>query len=443
MCWLLCLLVQVALPQAYTSKDQYTGNWETPESWVPLWDLPVTDIKGIDIAIDGNITVNDSLAISGNSCSLTINDTLEIKGNLSLGNNVTLTINDNGILIVRGTLTINNLTHIAANGYFIITGNIKNITSNFSGSFTSNDNPVKLFVGGMVHTVGLGDYTDYPVLKCNDPVTVPYPNSNCSYGNFADLMNDPIYAYFKSKCTESTAGSNSPVCAGETINLTTSEGTGYSWSGPDGFTSNEQNPSITNATVSMSGTYTINAISADGCTDTANVSVIVNAYPVADAGIGQELNGVHETTMNAMVSATETGEWSLVSGSGNIQDIHSPATAVTELSGGENVFLWTVNNAACMSSAEVIIVVNELMIPSVVTPNGDGKNDFFLINGVAEPPELIIFNCWGNVEYTNDNYQGNWEGRNNGGVQLPNETYFYILKFKNGEIRKGSVLIRR
>ena len=147
--------------------------------------------------------------------------------------------------------------------------------------------------------------------------------------------------------------------------------------------------------------------------------------------------------MKAELSSSETGEWSLISGSGHISDIHSPTTRVTELSIGENIFLWKVRNGNCEASAEVKITVYDLFIPSVITPNGDGKNDYFKISEIIGQVELIIFNRWGNEEYTNDNYLNDWDGRNNKGEELPNDTYFYILKFENGKIKKGSVLIKR
>jgi hypothetical protein len=60
-----------------------------------------------------------------------------------------------------------------------------------------------------------------------------------------------------------TASSNSssanPLCIGQTLNLTSTglAGATYSWSGPNGFTSNQQNPSVANASVNASGTYTV------------------------------------------------------------------------------------------------------------------------------------------------------------------------------------------
>jgi hypothetical protein len=57
--------------------------------------------------------------------------------------------------------------------------------------------------------------------------------------------------------------------------------------------------------------------------------------------------------------------------------------------------------------------------------------------------ELIIINRWGNEEYTKVNYLNDWDGRNNKGAELSADTYFYILRFENGRIKKGSVLIKR
>ena len=110
---------------------------------------------------------------------------------------------------------------------------------------------------------------------------------------------------------------------------------------------------------------------------------------------------------------------------------------------GENIFLWKVRIANCEDSAKVKITVNDLFVPSVITPDGDGKNDYFKIGEIIGKVELIIINRWGNEEFTNANYLNDWNGLNNEGQELPNDTYFYIMKFENGTIKKGSVLIKR
>jgi len=729
------LPIQTVFSQ-HSSKNNYTGAWETPTSWSPTWAVPQTNINPYDITINGYITVNGSLSFSGTS-DLIINDTLVIIGDLSLEDNCDLTINNNGIIIVRGNLHMHNHSNIIANGYLIITGGIDKHGPNNEGSVTSNDNPVKVFVGG---TISPGDLTDnepdYPALNCTAPITIRYAHSSCSYGDMTDIITDPIYSFFQSTCIMAiptiTAGGPTTFCTGGSVTLTSSAGTSYLWSnaattasinittagsytvkvtnssgcqsaasaakavtvnalpatptitaggpttfcdggsvtlsssagsnylwsngettasinittsgsytvqvtnvsgcqsalsaatvvtvndvpatptitagGPTTFcaggsvtltssagtsylwsngattpsinitTSGSYNVQVSNASgcqsaasaakvvtvnalpgtptittggpttfctggnvtitssagtsylwsngattqsinVTTGGSYTVQVTNPNGCqsipstatvvtvnalpviptvtasgplilcaggsvtltsgagttylwstgatTSSINVTaagsytvkvtnasgcqsatsettiVIVNEKPAAIAGPDQELKFVFETQMKAELSSSEKGEWFLISGSGHIIDIHSPITRLTELSIGENIFLWKVRNGNCEDSAKVKITVYDLFVPSVITPDGDGKNDYFKISEIIGQVELIIFNRWGNEEYTNGNYLNDWNGLNNKGTELPNDTYFYVMKFENGKIKKGSVLIKR
>lgn len=82
------------------------------------------------------------------------------------------------------------------------------------------------------------------------------------------------------------ATSNSAICEGDMLNLMagTITGAGYSWSGPLGFSSAQQNPSINNAPVAASGTYTVIA-TVGGCTSSpGTVTVVVNPSPVVNIG---------------------------------------------------------------------------------------------------------------------------------------------------------------
>ncbi len=72
-----------------------------------------------------------------------------------------------------------------------------------------------------------------------------------------------------------TAGNNSPVTAGNTLNLTSSGGTTYSWSGPNSFTSTSQNPSIATVTTAAAGVYSVTATN-NGCSATASTTVTIN-----------------------------------------------------------------------------------------------------------------------------------------------------------------------
>lgn len=82
-----------------------------------------------------------------------------------------------------------------------------------------------------------------------------------------------------------STGSAVTICAGETINLSSNTSfpgaVTYNWIGPNGFTSTDQNPSLTNATTIMSGMYNVNVTSVTGgCTSaSAPVQVTVNPVP--------------------------------------------------------------------------------------------------------------------------------------------------------------------
>jgi gliding motility-associated-like protein len=438
--WLFSLPGFPIFSQNYSSLNNYTGDWETPSSWNPLWPVPQTIISGNDITINGYIILNGSLSFTGNGSLLTINDTLIVRGDFLLGNNNDILINDNGILIIQGNFTMNNQTVVTANGYLIITGDF---TKNSAlGSLTSNDNPVRVFIGGKISPSGLTTANaTFPALNCTSPVTARYNNTNCSYGNMSDLSNDPIYPFFQSTvCNVAipVITSSGPItfCYGDNVTLSSSPGTKYVWS------TGETTSSIY---VTEAGNYSVKVVDNSGCrSESSSATVVtVNAKPVAVAGPDQVLNFVFETQTEAILAESETGEWSLVSGSGHINDIHSPTTVITDLSVGENIFLWEVRIGNCEDSSEVKILVNDLFVPSVITPDGDGKNDYFKIGEFPDNVELTIINRWGNLEYKNTDYLNDWNGLNNEGQELPGDTYFYILKFENGEIRKGSVLIKR
>jgi hypothetical protein len=78
-----------------------------------------------------------------------------------------------------------------------------------------------------------------------------------------------------------TAGSDSPACEGDPINFTETGGdaSGWTWSGPNGFSSLQQNPQIASATLAADGTYNITVSNIYGCTNSSTTDVTVNASP--------------------------------------------------------------------------------------------------------------------------------------------------------------------
>jgi gliding motility-associated-like protein len=105
------------------------------------------------------------------------------------------------------------------------------------------------------------------------------------------------------------------------------------------------------------------------------------------------------------------------------------------------------DSAGCSAYATLdLIAPLPLQMPTGISPNGDGKNDLFVVHGLEIFPNnhLTIFNRWGNIVYQVDGYQNKWDGTNSSGDALPAGTYFVILEINNKEIvLKGYVDIRR
>ncbi|MAX80717.1 MAG: hypothetical protein CL843_11170 [Crocinitomicaceae bacterium] len=88
------------------------------------------------------------------------------------------------------------------------------------------------------------------------------------------------------------------------------------------------------------------------------------------------------------------------------------------------------------ASDSVLVDVDDCAInpPNVITPNGDGINDFFYLADVNRHPgtKLWIYNRWGELMYEDDYYRNNW-----GGEFLTSGVYFWRAEFTSGEKLSG------
>jgi gliding motility-associated-like protein len=68
-----------------------------------------------------------------------------------------------------------------------------------------------------------------------------------------------------------------------------------------------------------------------------------------------------------------------------------------------------------------------LHIPNAFSPNGDGINDVFVIQGLTAESKLLVFDRSGKKCFQSDNYLNDWDGRDAEGAVLPSDTYWYVF----------------
>jgi gliding motility-associated-like protein len=235
------------------------------------------------------------------------------------------------------------------------------------------------------------------------------------------------------------------ICRGEEINITTTldethfSNTTYSWNTGQTSKSFSIKPNQTT-------TYVLTATSNKCSSKIDSVHVEVDqVVPNANAGLDETI--CRGDSIELKATGGKTYAW-VFDKSMSDTSVFNPKVApyvTTEY----NVY---VTNDYCTSEAKVKIIIDRCLkelpfkIPQIYTPNGDGANDVWELIDVDyfTKSSLIIFNRWGEIVYEVGPYLNQWDGKNSGGDDLSDGTYYYVLDLGNGhELYKGFVVITR
>jgi len=217
-----------------------------------------------------------------------------------------------------------------------------------------------------------------------------------------------------------------PICDGETTNASVVAIGGapmysYAWS-------NGQHSNTITIGAGMPTFYTVTVTDANGCIDTASVTIVVNPTPFVDAG--------RDTTILAgtsiMLSATgSTGlySWSpttALSSPNSSTPIANPEKTITYI-------VYVTDIDGCRNQDTITIYVEDyltLYIPSAFTP-GDSKNNIFYAYGIGISDfEFYIFDRWGTLVFESKDPGVGWDGTFKGQV-VPQDVYVYLAKAKS------------
>ncbi len=161
-----------------------------------------------------------------------------------------------------------------------------------------------------------------------------------------------------------TASSNSPICSGQPLNLSTTANPAgtytYAWTGPNGFTSAVQNPTIASPTIAAAGNYTV-VVTVPNCgTANGTTAVVVNPGPTITAPPITICQGGTGTLTASASTTGGTWTWSLngnVLGNGSTLSV-SPTTSTTY------TVEYSVNG--CTSTSTVLVTVESTPQPQIV-----------------------------------------------------------------------------
>jgi gliding motility-associated-like protein len=215
----------------------------------------------------------------------------------------------------------------------------------------------------------------------------------------------------------------------------------FEWNGPNGFTSNEQNPIIENPTTENMGLYTVTAL-LEGCESNASVTMSGQSSPDFDVE-GKCTNNAYIATVTPRLNSFDVANVTyLWTGPDSFSSTLNPAN-LTGLRSGQ--YTVTVTNIEGCSLSKNISVGNTIctQVPLGISPNGDDKNEQFDLTGFGLEIKFKIFNRYGTMVFEQDNYTNQWYGQDYNDHILPDATYFYYIRLKSGEEKTGWVYVTR
>jgi hypothetical protein len=198
----------------------------------------------------------------------------------------------------------------------------------------------------------------------------------------------------------------------------------------------------------------------DCCTSTSNIfSIGIDPLPVSQIYLGPDTI-IYSILGNYDLKAIapdlgETGKWSLLDGTGKIDDPANNVTTVRDLTFGGNSFIWTVSRGSCILSDTLNIELLKPFYPQGFSPNGDAWNNTFVIEGLNLDDnyvDLSIVNGAGTEVFRTSNRNGqiwtDWDGKNSRGLDLSEGTYYYLLKVtsRSGQAsskKSGFIILKR
>lgn len=266
-------------------------------------------------------------------------------------------------------------------------------------------------------------------------------------GNTPDacqLLADSIYIEVNPN-PELLGASFQDLCNGQGVSISNQ----VDWNGPTGNVSinfgdgnNASNiSSPTQHSYSTFGNYAaiIFATTPAGCMDQINLPIQVNQTPtVQTSSFSYCTNLVNfESNINMGASSASVQNYYWLIAGDSISNVVNPSVNVNLETGTYTGVFGLTTTEGCSYNfpfqyfVDVSLELDAFYLPNVITPNGDGVNDFFTVDDIFNdcvPYTVEFMNRWGQLIYTMTSNANAFGGVDDKGFALNDGIFFYFLK---------------
>lgn len=332
----------------------------------------------------------------------------------SLGPTVSDSISLSPALTTNYNVIASDLGGCKDTAFFTVTVNQYPVVDIGPDSTGCLNTPVTLFAPATTGTIlwSTGASTSSISVPGNSTIWLDITENGCTTRDSALISYYPIPVV--------NLGNDSVICAiGNVLLDATNIFSTYLWS------TSATTPTIN---VTQTGLYSVQ-VSSCGIDYFDSVTVVMDTFSVFVLNVVPNDCGSSNGSLLVGDNSVYPTTYQWTSGSS------STSASLTNISDGTYIVDVT-DSVGCRQTDTVVVVcdIPSIVITQLLTPNGDGKNDTWIIQGINNFPNarVTVFNRWGNEVYASVPYTNNWDGKSNSGISLGNDylpagTYFYTV----------------